>query len=107
MNNTAKNVIRLAGVAAGVAAAAWALRHRLLPEPEIHTEPPPKFREPSDSTDVTDVKGIGPATAAKLHDAGVDTPQQLADADPDELATRTGASPTTAAKWVKAAAELG
>ncbi|MGI9667785.1 MAG: helix-hairpin-helix domain-containing protein [Acidimicrobiia bacterium] len=109
MNSTAKNVVRLGGVAVGIAAAAWALRHRLLPEPEVNTDPPPKFREPrSDAPeDITDVKGIGPATAAKLADAGIDTISELAEADADALAASIGNSASTTAKWIDAAAQHG
>ena len=112
MNNTAKNVIRVAGVVAGLAAAAWALRDRLLPAPEVHEEPPPKFREPdtgaaSEAADtepiLTDVKGIGPVTADKLTAAGIEDVQTLATADPAGLSDLIGTSETTAAKWIEAA----
>ena len=111
MKNTTKNVVRLAGLAVGVAAAAWALRDRLLPGPEIHDEPPPKFREPSTessaaSDDLTVVKGIGPVTAEHLTDAGVSSIEDLASADPSALAETLGKSETAVAKWVQAAADL-
>ena len=108
MNNTAKNVIRVAGVVVGLAAAAWALRDRLLPAPEVHEEPPPKFREPDagaaqEQAQLTDVKGIGPVTAGKLTEVGIDDVEALATADPVGLSDLVGTSEATAAKWIEAA----
>lgn len=40
--------------------------------------------------DLSAIKGVGPATEAKLNDAGVRSVQELADADPMALADRTG-----------------
>ena len=114
MNSTAKNIVRIAGLAVGVAAAAWALRDRLLPSPEIHDEPPPKFREPTSAPDadtadedLTAVKGIGPVTAEKLHDAGVTSIADLAAADAEDLAASVGSSASTTAKWIEAAVDHG
>ncbi|WP_267163954.1 DNA topoisomerase I [Halovenus salina] len=38
--------------------------------------------------DLEDLDGVGPATAEKLADAGVDSPAELTDVDPDELAAQ-------------------
>lgn len=115
MRNTTKNIIRIAGVAVSLGAAAWALRDRLLPSPEVHDEPPPRFRsapqavaseEPS-SDDVMTIKGVGPASAAKLREAGVSTVAHLVASDAQELAEVTGLSPVTIEKWIEAGAATG
>ena len=120
MNSTAKNLVRLAGLAVGVAAAAWALRDKLLPSPEIHDEPPPRFREPTSTVngaspdtgdasaeDLTAIKGIGPVTAERLSEAGITTIADLASADADDLAEAVGSSSSTTGKWIQAAADHG
>lgn len=120
MNHTAKNFIRFAGVVIGLGAAAWALRERLLPAPEIHDEPPPRFRE-GDMTDasagagetgaaaddLTAINGIGPVTAAKLSDAGIVTFGSLAAADVNAVSEIAGTSQSAAAKWIEAASTRG
>ena len=115
MNHTVKKLIRITGVVVGLGAAVWALRDKLLPAPEIHDEPPPRFREPTEPApaasatdtsqpdDLTVIKGIGPVTAGKLHAAGVTTLRELATADADSLADAIGASPTTVGAWIEAA----
>ncbi|MFC7073419.1 DNA topoisomerase I [Halovenus rubra] len=50
--------------------------------------------------DLEDLNGIGPATAEKLADAGVDSPEDLTDIDPDDLAQRTqGVTAETVREW--------
>jgi hypothetical protein len=51
-------------------------------------EPRPRSHE----DDLTEVKGIGPRTAAKLEQAGIRTYDELADATPDQLAAIAGVS---------------
>lgn len=115
MNQTAKNLMRVAGVVVGLGAAAWALRDRLLPAPEIHDEPPPRFREPTpsptpdasgSSDDLTAIKGVGPVTARKLEDAGYSTLADIAAADAESLSTSVGTSQTTVSRWIEAAGRL-
>lgn len=120
MNHTAKNFIRFAGLVIGLGAAAWALRARLLPAPEIHDEAPPRFREidassaetdeaESDSAtgeaadDLTAINGIGPVTAGKLSEAGITTFAALAEADAGQVSDVVGTSEGAAAKWIEAA----
>jgi len=50
--------------------------------------------------ELEDLDGVGEKTAAKLKDAGVDSPADLIDADPDELASETqGVTPETVREW--------
>ncbi len=132
MNRTAKNLIRIVGVVAGLGAAVWAMRDRLLPAPEVHDEPPPRFRtatspspaatssddgssndeqpaeeEERPSDDLTRIKGVGPVTAERLHEAGIDSFAQLASMSPEEVAEAGRTSVGTAGSWIEAAAELG
>jgi predicted flap endonuclease-1-like 5' DNA nuclease len=113
MNHTAKNLIRIAGVVAGLGAAVWAMRDRLLPAPEIPEGPPPRFREasrpaatPAEPNDLTIIKGIGPVTSLKLADAGIVTLGRLADADAATVASATGTNEAAAKAWIDAAKSL-
>ena len=114
MNNTAKNLIRFAGVVAGLAAAAWAMRDRLLPSPEIHEEPPPRFRDAprptaasaADRDDLTAIKGVGPVMSAKLIDAGITSIAEVAKADPAALSEDIGVTEATATRWIESAKTL-
>jgi polyhydroxyalkanoate synthase len=58
--------------------------------------------EPADteSADIEDVNGIGPTYAERLREAGIETPEDLADYDPAELADITQASESRVAEWL-------
>lgn len=56
-------------------------------------------------TDLQEVRGIGPAYAGRLEEAGITTAEELAAADPAELAERIGVSEKQTEKWVDRAAE--
>ena len=114
VNHTAKNLIRFAGVVAGLAAAAWAMRDRLLPSPEIHDEPPPRFRDAppptpaaaDDREDLTAIKGVGPVMSGRLIDAGITSVTAVAEADQAALAEAIGVTEATAARWIASAKTL-
>lgn len=110
MNQTAKNLIRIAGVVASLGAAVWALRDRLLPPPEVSDAPPPRFRGPDESPapdrDLTDIKGVGPVTAGKLADAGITDVATVAGMSPTDLAAAVGTTESTAAGWIESARTL-
>jgi len=115
MNHTARNLIRVAGVVVGLGAAVWALRDRLLPAPEVHSEPPPRFRTIETSTDVSDtsetddltaIKGIGPVTAARLAENNIHSFKAITDMTPESLADAAGTSSEAAGAWIDSAASL-
>lgn len=54
-----------------------------------------------DSEPVSVVKGIGPAYADRLQDAGVETVADLAGADADDLADRTDLSAKRVGRWIE------
>jgi len=72
--------------------------------PEV-VEPEPEVAEPSQYA-ISDIKGIGKATNAKLEKAGVDSVEALASYDPEALSEKTGISAKTCVKLVEAAKEL-
>jgi polyhydroxyalkanoate synthase len=59
-----------------------------------------------DDTDLDQVRGVGPAYAERLHNAGIDTVSALAAADPDDLAAQVEVSPSRVADWVEHATDL-
>lgn len=103
MNHAAKNLLRVAGVVAGLGAAAWALRDRMLPPPEVHEEPPPKFRAGGGVDDLTLIKGIGPVYRDRLTESGVHSFSELAEASAMDIAEAAEVSESTAQGWVQAA----
>ena len=107
MNNAAKNLLRVAGVVAGLGAAAWALRDRMLPPPEIHDEPPPKFRAGGGADDLTLIKGIGPVYRDRLTAAGIHSFTDLGSATADNVAEIAGTSVSAAEGWVQSAQSQG
>lgn len=103
MNSAAKNLLRVAGVVVGLGAAAWALRDRMLPAPEIHEEPPPKFRAGGGADDLTLIRGIGPVYRDRLTSAGIHSFSDLATATAADTAEAAGTSVAIAQDWVKSA----
>ncbi len=112
MNRTLKNVLRVAGIAVGVGAAAWAMRHRLLPAPNVPEEPPARFRTgpdtvqetAADADDLTEITGIGPVYAGRLAEAGITSFDGLAATSAAGVASAAGVSESTAAEWTDRAA---
>jgi len=106
MNHAAKNLLRIAGVIAGLGAAAWALRDRMLPPPEVHDEPPPKFRTGTDIDDLTQIRGVGPVYRERLAEAGIQSFSDLSNRGTSEIAEIAGTSSAVAQGWVKSAQAL-
>lgn len=102
-----KNVIRIAGVVAGLAAAAWALRDRMLPDPLPPSESHSPFRSGTvgSGDDLTEIKGIGPAFAGRLGDADIASFATLAQSDPATVAEIAKTTETVAERWIASAAD--
>jgi predicted flap endonuclease-1-like 5' DNA nuclease len=110
MKGPIKTLLRIAGVVVAVAAAAWAMRDKLLPPPVAPEEPPPRFRTvppPAEPDDLTAVKGIGPVYAERLVAADMTTFAAMVSAGAEAVGDAAGVSTDTAAKWVKSAAAQG
>ncbi|MFA9426521.1 class III poly(R)-hydroxyalkanoic acid synthase subunit PhaC [Natronorubrum sp. A-ect3] len=54
----------------------------------------------ADADDLTDLNGVGQAYADSLADAGIETFDQLAEADVADLASETGISPSRIEDWI-------
>ncbi|NEU57621.1 helix-hairpin-helix domain-containing protein [Halorussus sp. MSC15.2] len=66
-------------------------------------EPTPEDEEPDavgEGEPLEDVKGIGPAYAQRLRDAGVADVTELANADAERLAEETGLSDKRISSWI-------
>jgi predicted flap endonuclease-1-like 5' DNA nuclease len=72
-------------------------------EPETAEEP--TTEEATDSPSVNTVKGIGPAYADRLEEAGVHTVHDLATADAAELAEQISVSEKRVGRWIDRAKE--
>jgi len=70
---------------------------------ESEDEPSPDEESSAESEPLTSITGIGPSYADSLEDAGIDTVQQLADADAFELADAAGLSDKRVEGWVEQA----
>lgn len=103
MNQAAKNLLRVAGVVVGLSAAAWALRDRVLPPPEVHDEPPPKFRSGGGADDLTLIKGIGPVYRDRLTESGIHSFSDLASSSATDISEIAGTSESAAQGWVQSA----
>jgi DNA-binding protein len=62
--------------------------------------------EEPEEKNVSEIKGVGEATAEKLHAAGYDTVSKILGAESFELALKTGLSEKQVAKIIEAAKEL-
>ncbi|MCW4048402.1 MAG: DNA-binding protein Alba [Candidatus Bathyarchaeota archaeon] len=74
-------------------------------QPEAEPEEEPE-KPAAKETPLSEISGVGAATAKKLTDAGYVTAEQVAEADPDGLAEKAGISVKVATKIVEAARSL-
>jgi archaea-specific DNA-binding protein len=75
-------------------------------ETPIEDDPISEKEAESDEVDVSDIKGVGEATAEKLRAAGYDNVSKVVGAESFELALKTGLSEKQIAKIIEAAKEL-
>ncbi|NVM43828.1 MAG: helix-hairpin-helix domain-containing protein [Candidatus Lokiarchaeota archaeon] len=64
------------------------------------------FNSPQNTDDLTEIKGIGPATAIKLNNAKIISFKQLADVSPEILSEIPGINLTTAYKFITGAKSI-
>ena len=81
-------------------------REKAAESPVLKAPAPEEGEEDAGAAAVTEVKGVGPATAEKLEKSGITTVAELAKADPANVAEATGASADKAQAWIDAAKEL-
>lgn len=72
-------------------------------DPEVTVEHEPASHQ--SSAPVTEISGIGPARRKTLATAGVETIEDLAAADPQQLADQTEISETRLRTWINIARE--
>ncbi len=72
-------------------------------EPKKEPEAPPSLRAQSAEQQITDLPGVGAATAEKLISSGFDDLMSIAVATPGELVDASGVTEATARKIIKAA----
>lgn len=101
------------GIGAGVAAAVWMLRDRIVKPQPAAPQPPPTFRVTppqavvrADADDLTAIRGIGPVFKARLAAAGVSRYDELATLDPNRLADLAGVAESRAREWIDQARSL-
>src|SRR5688572_13452983 len=77
-------------------------REKAAEAPVLKAPEPVEGEEGAEGRDrpVTDVKGIGPATAEKLENAGIKTLADLAEADPAKIVDATGGSVDKAKSYI-------
>ena len=77
-----------------------ARREKAASAPVLKAPEPEESAEGEGARPVTDVKGVGPATAEKLEKAGITNLQELADSDPAKVMEAAGVSDEKAKHYV-------
>ena len=112
-----KKLLRFFGVLAGLGTVIWVMRDRFIslalprePEPpafRVAPHPPPPIEdESSQDDDLTIIKGVGPAYAARLEDAGITSLAGLRGADAEALANLINVPADRIGGWIEEASFL-
>lgn len=107
--------MKAVGVLGGMTAVVWAMRDRFISIAVPREPEPPTFRvvtppgpiPGAGAEDLSRAAGIGPVFAARLREAGIDTPADLAVADPAQVAELAGVPLLRAQTWIDQAAGRG
>jgi len=102
-----KRLIKLTGFLAGLGAAVWLMRDRLISLALPREPEPPTFRvDPApEADDLTVIKGVGDVFASRLRQQGITTLQALAQADPAALAQQLGTPQSRVEAWIAEAGQ--
>ncbi|NOY56417.1 MAG: hypothetical protein GXP34_10585 [Actinobacteria bacterium] len=102
-----KRLMKLTGFLAGLGAAVWLMRDRLISLALPREPEPPTFRvDPApEADDLTAIKGIGDVFASRLQQQGITTLQALAKADPAVLAEQLDTPQSRVEGWIAEAGQ--
>lgn len=97
-----KRLFKLTGFLAGLGAAVWLMRDRLISLALPKEPEPPTFRVPpaTEPEDLTVIKGIGTVFAGKLEEHGITTLRALANANPSIIASQLDTSEARVEPWI-------
>jgi len=103
-----KRLMKLTGFLAGLGAAVWLMRDRLISLALPREPEPPTFRvSPTvEPEDLTVIKGVGAVFSTRLQEHGVATLQALATADPAVLAAQLNTAQSRVEGWITEAQKL-
>ncbi|MFQ5966136.1 MAG: helix-hairpin-helix domain-containing protein [Acidimicrobiia bacterium] len=103
-----RRLIKALGVLAGLGAAVWLMRDRIVSLTVAREPEPPTFRTPAPRPpdDLTAIHGIGPTYAERLSAAGIRRFSDLAASSPAHVSEVAGVSEARAQDWVEQAAGL-
>ena len=106
-----KRLLRIFAFLGGVGAIGWLIRSRLVGmtlnrEPKAPEPVPEPIVDSPPESDLSRISGVAPAQADRLREAGIATVDQLAAADAEDLASRTGLDADDLSSWVNSAAAL-
>jgi predicted flap endonuclease-1-like 5' DNA nuclease len=103
-----KRVFKLTGFLAGLSAAIWLMRDRLISLALPREPEPPTFRvSPGEEDDLTKIKGVGDVFASRLKEMGIATFKDLAEADPGTVAAYVDTQSARVENWIAQARLLG
>ncbi|NIA25237.1 MAG: hypothetical protein GWP04_06675 [Gammaproteobacteria bacterium] len=102
-----KRLMKVTGFLAGLGAAVWLMRDRLISLALPREPEPPTFRVDAApaADDLTVISGVGDVFASRLRQHGITTLQALAQANPVTLAEQLDAPLSRVEGWIAEAAQ--
>ena len=106
-----KRLLKFFAFLGGLGAIGWLVRNRFVSmtlnrEPEIPEPAPEPVADPVPESDLARIPGLSPASIELLHEAGVDSLAQLAEADVADIASRAGLEEALVTAWKEHATSL-